>query len=100
MSGVTLKSGFQSLSNFAKPAACEFHVIAERSRVQGNGTLGWKPGESRIYYQDGTVAGHYDLTKPLDKMTRAELDAKFRDNTSYVVKNEGFLRLWEFALAN
>lgn len=90
---------FDKLSDFAKPGACEFSLTCKPLGLgevdKAKATIGWRPGDNRIYYEDTAIAGHYSLPKPLSEMAPEELDQVFPEDRRCVVGRESFMALWK-----
>lgn len=106
MSGLNALTGFDALSPFHKPAACEFNLVvelgpadntetnAEPSTKTETGTVGWRPGERRIYHTVPGLAGFLSLPKPLNEMTRIEIERHFSADDNHPIPQTAYLQLW------
>jgi hypothetical protein len=91
----TADQGFESLSAFDKPGHCEVTMKIPTDTESKKVELGYRRGDTKLYYQDGAIAGSYNLPKGLEEMTREEIDKTFPQEHAFIAPRENILQMWE-----
>jgi hypothetical protein len=87
---------FDKLPPELQTRACDVVVEGERGEpFSGVARVGCNLGERSLYIDSGAIVGRIDLSTPLYEMTQEEVEGLFPEVSSYGLRRETVIKLWE-----